>query len=481
MASSRLPITSDLVSTLASSLHNTTVVTPSSPGYEESIARWSDAAVKQAGVVLLPVTSEDISIAVKFVQEHHIDLAVRGGGHSVSGTSSSDGGVVIDLSRMRAVTVDIDKKIITAQGGALWADVDTAAAEHGLATVGGTVNHTGIGGLTLGGGYGWLSGRHGMVVDNLLSATVVLADGQIVTASSTENSDLFWALRGAGHNFGVVVEFQYRAHEQPNEVFAGVVSFTIDKLEAVIEVLNSLMEEPDANTAAVCGIGIPPLAPGVMVSVMPFYNGLEEEAKKVFAPLFALGPAVDQTTMIPYAALNGVINGMAGHGGRKTLKGIFFAKPLRPAFIRSVVENFEKKLQTDPDLAASMILLEFLDMRKVCEVPISSTAVVNRSTQTLNSVLFFRWEDPSKDAQHREYSRQLQNMFREELEARMQDGNLAADTVPQYLNYAEPGDSAVPEIFGGNKAKLENLKAQYDPQSLFSKMNAITPVAGVVG
>ncbi|EEH43859.1 uncharacterized protein PADG_00148 [Paracoccidioides brasiliensis Pb18] len=476
MSTPRSKITADLVSTLGSRLQNTKVVTETSPDYGECIARWSDTAVKRAGVVLFPSTAQDISIVVKFVQEHNIDLAVKCGGHSVSGTSSSDGGIVIDLGRMRGVTVDAATKVITAQGGALWADVDNAAAEYGLATVGGTVNHTGIGGLTLGGGYGWLSGRYGMVVDNLLSANLVLADGSVVTASSTENPDLFWAVRGAGHGFGIAVEFQYRCYEQKGEVFSGLLTFTPDKLELVLDFLNSLSEELDANTAAVFMLGQPPGALVPIVAVAPIYIGPEEEARNKFKPLFALGPELDKTYMMPYVKLNALFADMTAYGGRKTFKGTFFLKPVRPAFVRSILDNFTTKLQSDSDLLGSAIVLEFMDMRKVCEVPLSSTAVANRSMNTLNGIVGLRWKESSNDAQHREYARQLQALFKEELDSQLKERNITPDGVPQYLNYAEPGDIAVPEIFGDNTTRLQKLKAQYDPGCLFSKMLSITPV-----
>lgn len=146
----------------------------------------------------MPTEAEDVRAALLWAPEHQIDLAVKGGGHSVAGTSSSDGGLVIDLSLMNSVSVDPAAKTVTVGGGATWKEVDEAAAAHGLAAVGGTVNHTGVGGLTLGGGYGWLSGQYGLTIDNLLSATVVLATGQVVTASATENADLFGASAAPG-------------------------------------------------------------------------------------------------------------------------------------------------------------------------------------------------------------------------------------------------------------------------------------------
>lgn len=189
---------------------------------------------------MLATSATDISTTLLLCQKHSIDLATRGGGHSTSGASSSEGGIVIDLSEMRNVTVNPVDKTITAQGGCLWEDVDKAAGQHGLAAVGGTVNHTGIGGLTLGGGYGWLCGQYGLTVDNLLSVEIVLANGDVVRSSASENTDLFWGIRGAGQSLGVVTEFTYRAHDQPNPVWAGQLLFSPDKLESVIEFGNHI-------------------------------------------------------------------------------------------------------------------------------------------------------------------------------------------------------------------------------------------------
>jgi FAD/FMN-containing dehydrogenase len=153
-------------------------------------------------IIVFPASAEDISKAILFSVANKLELAVAGGKHATSGSSSTDGGLCIDLSKMRRVTVYAEKKTAKAQGGALWADVDSELAKYGLATVGGTVDHTGIGGLSLGGGYGYLMGQHGLVVDNILEVEFVLADGTIVTASTSQNEDLFWAVRGAGVKFG---------------------------------------------------------------------------------------------------------------------------------------------------------------------------------------------------------------------------------------------------------------------------------------
>ena len=383
--------------------------------------------------MVMPAEAEDISTALLWAQENNVDVAVKGGGHSVSGTSSSKDGLVIDLSRMTKVTVDTSNKTLSVQGGATWKEVDEAAGEHGLATVGGTVNHTGVGGLTLGGGYGWLSGQYGLTIDNLLSATVVLADGRILTTSSTENPDLFWGLRGAGYNFGVVTNFTYQAYDQKNPVFAGLASFTPDKLERVIEEINASLLSSDPRSGVVCILAQPPGAPVPMANVICFYNGTHEEGSKHFGSLLALGPTINTIKMIPYSEVNALQNPMASYGDRKSFKGIFYHPPLDPKFVRTIMNDFTNKVHSDPDLLASGILLEFFDMRKVCEVSRSDTAFASRSS-TQNGIVTLRWTDETKDGEHRAWAREVQARWKAELDSKATD---AEKDVPQYINYAE--------------------------------------------
>jgi FAD/FMN-containing dehydrogenase len=178
------------------------VITAEDASYKDSIKRWSQAAIKLAAVVVRPNDTEEVSETVKYAVEGNIPFVVVSGGHATSGSSSSDGGMVIDLRRINHVHVDRAQKTVSFGGGCKWRDIDEACAKHGLATVGGTVNHTGVGGFILGGGFGWLTSKYGLTIDNLISAEVVLADGSIVIASEKDNPDLFWALRGAGQNFG---------------------------------------------------------------------------------------------------------------------------------------------------------------------------------------------------------------------------------------------------------------------------------------
>jgi FAD/FMN-containing dehydrogenase len=448
-------------------------------------------------VVVQPIDIADIQAALLWAQEHSVDIAVKGGGHSTAGTSSSEGGLVIDLSRMTNVSVDISSKTITAQGGATWKEVDEAGAAHGLATVGGTVNHTGIGGLTLGGGYGWLSGQYGLTIDNLRSARVVLADGSLVTASATENPDLFWGLRGAGYNFGVVVEFTYQAYDQSPLVYSGILGFSSDKLEKIIEQLNSTLANPDARSGAMCIFAQAPDGSGPMIIVICFYNGTREEGQDRFSEFLALEPLLNTVDMIPYSVVNTLQNPQATYGDRKSFKGIFYEPPLDPGFMRSVFEEFMAKLQSDVDLMPSAIILEFIDMRKICETPLPATAFASRN-MTQNGILYMRWTDPTKDLEHRTWARGVQAKWKAELEAKKRDSNSSND-VPQYINYAErklscfakgmmissliltlitAGDSVVTNIYGENLARLQSIKAQYDPRNVFHKMHPIPLSSG---
>jgi FAD/FMN-containing dehydrogenase len=225
------------------------VLTEGDEGYEESLVRWAANAVKKAGIVVQATCLDDIVKTVNFANQNNLDFAVCCGGHSTSGSSSSEGGVVLDMRKLNKVRVDFEKKLIYAQGGASFGDVDDEAWKYGLATVGGVVNHTGIGGLTLGGGFGHLTGKYGLTIDNLMGATMVTADGKVRELSANENEDLFWAIRGCGANFGVVYEFIYKAYEQ-KEVFAGILVFPPEKLDSLVEAFNIWLKNRGADENA---------------------------------------------------------------------------------------------------------------------------------------------------------------------------------------------------------------------------------------
>lgn len=418
--------------------------------------------------VVQPRIPEDVSATIKYCVAKGIPFVAVGGGHSTSQSNCTDNGIAIDLrTNMKLVTVDPAAKTIAAQGGANWQEVDEAGAEHGLATVGGTVNHTGIGGLSLGGGYGWLSGKYGLTCDNMVSATVVLADGRTVTASESEEPDLFWALRGAGQSFGIVTEFVYKAYEQ-GPVFGGVLVFPgLDKLEGIVDFVNKLHETNDGNQAVTWGFSAPPPhnAPAVLTAL--FYNGTEEKAREFFQPLYALEPAVDMTSPIPYEQMNGILNATAPYGGRKLFGGSNFMMPLEKSFVRQLAEQFFEIILSEDRATESAILFECIPGSKIREIPNDAMAFANRG-EFYSFGLLWKWYDPALDAKFRQHNRKIADFVRE------QAGTKDAQDVGQYSNYVG-ADEKTERVFGRNTGKLRHLKAKYDPDNWFNKWHNLLP------
>ncbi|KAF1830400.1 FAD-binding domain-containing protein [Decorospora gaudefroyi] len=436
--------------------------------YEKSIVRWSEHCIKRAAAVVKVTSPDDVSATLAQIREHKIPFTVRGGGHSTFGAASIEDGIVIDLSKMRNVTVDAKAQTIKAEGGTLWEDVDLEAAKHGLATVGGTVNHTGVGGLTLGGGYGYLTGRYGLAIDNLLSVDIVLASGKQVTASETSNPDLFWAVRGAGQNFGVVTTFTFQAYPQANPVFAGPLIFLPDKIPQIVEFANKFHTINDGNQALVWGFSAPPPANAPVVLCQIFHNGTEEDGKAFFADLFELGPIADMSSLIPYEKLNTMFNQTAGFDGRKQFGGGAFKLPLDPGFVVQLHAEFNAFVASHEGMNESMLAFETIPYNKINEVPNECMSFSNRGDY-YNVATMFKWFDSSLDNEIRTFSRNLLKKASETASSRSKDGG-----VGQYANYAAM-DVDANDVFGPNVKKLEELKHKYDSDNLFSHGTRLTP------
>jgi FAD/FMN-containing dehydrogenase len=232
------------------------------------------------------------------------------------------------------------------------------------------VNHTGIGGLILGGGVGWLCGKHGLAVDNLLSAELVLADGSIVLASDTENTDLFWAVRGCGASFAICTEFVLQGHEQTTPVWAGMLAFTMDKLADVVKFANKHHELAREKEAMFLGVGTLPGIPVAMIVAVLFYNGPELAAKEYFEDLIHLGPVMNQTGPMPYEEVNGLLNASAQHGGRKTQAGTSAKFPLDLAFMQGISDSVVDLVAKDgPNYVSVLVAFFILPNQKINSVP----------------------------------------------------------------------------------------------------------------
>ncbi|KAI0056283.1 FAD-binding domain-containing protein [Artomyces pyxidatus] len=456
------------------------IVTPSHPSYAESLARWAANSQRNAAVVAFVKDTDDVRAALLYAKAQNLRIAVRGGGHNPAGASSIEGGLVIDLSRyLTGVRVDDGARLAYAGGGALWGTVNDECAKYGLVTPGGTVSHTGIGGLTLGGGFGFLSGQYGLVIDNLQQATVVLASGDTVTASESENPDLFWGLRGGGSNFGVVTEFVYRLHPHPGPVFAGLLILQPDAMEQVMGIVEKKWEagmSPKETYQIMVATGGPGRVP--CIGVFLFWDGLEAEGRENFKGFLDLGTLIiaDMCKQMPYSAVNTLQNESVPHGRNYYLKSVFLPRP-SPAVavaVRDAVFALQKA-HSDMDIA---FIFENWSLEKICSVPTGTTAYQrSRALSTLASITYLN-DTPDELAKVRAIVDTLVGIA---------SGHAGGENVG-YANYnsdapsmIDPnGDTQISAIqtealFGGNHARLRELKKEYDPDMVFSKWFAIRP------
>lgn len=292
-------------------------------GYDEARSVWNGDIQRKPALIAQCTTADHVAAAIGFGRAEGLEIAVRGGGHNFAGHGVCEGGLMIDLSQMNEVAVDAKAKRARCGGGTTWADLDGATQEHGLAVPGGVISHTGVGGLALGGGIGWLSRKAGLSCDNLLSARVVLADGSIVTASETENPDLHWALRGGGGNFGVVTEFEFALTEVGPLVQLALFFLSLDRgAEGLTAIRDSLAFLPDEFGRQIVGLNAPPapfvpeelhFAPGMMLAIVGW--GTPEEHAAAVAPVRDMvKPTFEMVTPIPYAELQKMLDASAPWG-----------------------------------------------------------------------------------------------------------------------------------------------------------------------
>ncbi|MBL7260045.1 FAD-binding oxidoreductase [Paractinoplanes lichenicola] len=292
-----------------------TLLRPGEEGYDEARRVWNGAFDRRPALIARCAGADDVQTAVRYAREHDLPIAVRGGGHSVQGYGVSDGGVTIDLSPMKAVTVDPATRSVRAAAGLTWAEFDLATQRHGLATTGGSVSSTGIAGVTLGGGFGHLMRRHGLTVDNLRGASLVTADGDLVRA----DAELLWALRGGGGNFGIVTAFEYDLHPVGPVVLGGPIFWPLDQAAEVLRFLSSwAADAPDELGIALVATQSPPipaLAGTPVFGLLPVWCGDPATGERVLAPLRALGePLADLVRPMPYRAVQSLLDLAAAPG-----------------------------------------------------------------------------------------------------------------------------------------------------------------------
>lgn len=366
-------------------------------------------------VVVRPIDASEAAIAVRLAARHRVPFVVRGGGHSPSGSSASSGGMVIDLGLMRGVSTDRAARLVTFGGGCIWEDVDRALWAEGFATPGGTVSHTGVGGLILGGGYSLLTGRHGLSIDNLVRCEVVLASGVVVTASADENADLFWALRGAGHSFGIVTAFTSRMHAQ-GMVWGGLVAYPMSALPALVAFANTFAATNDGGQAMLLMLGCHPktLAPCMATSL--FYDGPREDAERFYAPVLGLEKMLDRTGVVPYPVANTFANPKTPPGKRYMFSGASFVCPLEAGMVREASDRFHEMLAregNDEIKTRSMVGFELTPDQKVKSIPVGDTAFANREGAAYNAIVNISWDTEERDAEAKDICATIAKFLRD--------------------------------------------------------------------
>lgn len=445
------------------------VVAPGDPDYDRVRAVWNADIDRHPSVIAQCVSAVDVAAAVSFARAHGLEIAVRGGAHSMSGASTVEDGLVVDLSLMREVVVDPDARRARVGGGALLSDLDAATQRHGLAVPAGMISHTGVGGLTLGGGMGWLTRKAGLTIDNLVSAEVVLADGRIVRASATEHPDLFWALRGGGGNFGVVTEFEFQLHPVGPMVQLGLFFWELRQGGDVLRLARDLVADlpPEVNIL-IAGLNAPPapfvpeqhhFQPGYALLLTGFDDGPEHAAltDRIRA---ALPPLFDMVSPMPFEALQQLLDTANGWGQLNYEKSTYLPE-LSDAVIDVVTEHLPAK--TSP---LSVVLFYRLDAA-YSEVGEDDTAFGGTRSPHYAVFIVAIAHDQETLASDRAWARSLWEALQP-----------STDGTGTYVNaMTEYDENRVRATYGPAKyARLTQIKTEYDPTNVFHRNINIAPL-----
>lgn len=440
------------------------VIFPDDPSYDEARRVWNGMIDKRPAVIVRPLDEDDVAAAVGFAREAHMLLAVRGGGHNVAGFGTCEGGLVIDLSRMKRIDIDPQSRIAKAQPGLTWAEFDKVTQVHGLATTGGLVSTTGIAGFTLGGGIGWLVRKYGLTIDNLLSVKMVTAEGAKTRASLTENPDLFWGIKGGGGNFGIVTEFEYQLHEIGQMVFGGAIFYPLERAGDVLRTFARLIPTlPNEVTALVVFLTAPP-APFIpqqlqgtkMLAIALCYLGPTEKGSELVKPLRDLKPVVDLLGPIPYLGLQSMFDAAAPRGINAYWK---------TSYLKALNERAIETMTTQ----ASKFRSHFSQLHvhplggAVKTRGTESGAFSHRDSPFVLNVIGF-WMDPKEEKENVAWVRETWQAMQ------------PFSTGVPYLNFlGAEGADQVKAAYGDAYPRLVELKKRYDPTNLFRVNQNIKP------
>jgi len=435
-----------------------TVLGPGDDGYDEARRVHNGMIDRRPALIVRCRSAADAAAAVRFARAAGSEISIRGGGHNVGGLAVADGAVMIDLAELKSASVDPEARVIAAQGGMTWGELNDAAAEHGLAVTGGAVSTTGIGGYTLGGGLGWLMGKHGLAADNLIAVELVSADGEILDVSADSHPDLFWALRGGGGNFGVATTFTYRLHPL-SMVTGGLIIHPVDAAPELLRFYRDAVADlPDDLTVFAALVHAPDGSGMKLTGFAVCHAGDPEQAQRDLEPFFTWGsPVMTEVGQMPYPVMNTLLDDGFPSGSMNYWMSSFTAG-LSDGLIDTMVDRFA----TVPSIMSSILLEHFHGA--VTRVGVTDTAVPHRE-EGWNLLIPSVWTDPAATEKNIRWTKESHAAFSEHLVER------------RWLNYLtdDQGESAVRAAYGPNWDRLVEVKRRYDPENVFHLNQNIAP------
>ncbi len=442
-----------------------TLFHPDDAGYDDARKIFNGMIDRRPALIARCSSTADVVRAVNCARENNLVIAVHGGGHGVTGAAMCDAGICIDLRGMKGMTVDPHARTARAEGGLTWGEFDAATQEHGLAVTGGRVTTTGVAGLALGSGSGWLERKYGLTCDNLIECEVVTADGRVVTASETENPDLFWGIRGGGGNFGIVTAFNFRLHELGPIVLGGMLVFPPDRGAELLRAYRDFVRDaPDEVGSGFAFVSAPPedfvpkeVQGTPMIGMLVCYAGPVEDGEAAIKPLRDLGPLIDMVQPMPYTIVQTLLDGGNPHGMQNWWTADFYDE-LPDEAIDILVEKATKPVST----LSQVIVVP--GGGAIARVDNDAMAFGERQAR-FNIHYLSMWPDPADDEKNIAHTRDLAGSMKP----------FASGYA--YLNFiGDEGASRVEAAFGKEKwNKLRALKKTWDPQNLFHLNQNIPP------
>ncbi len=427
-----------------------TVIEPGGTGYEEARRVHNGLIDRRPALIARCQSTADIADAVRFARDEGLDVSIRGGGHNVAGRAVIDDAVMLDLSLMKGIFVDPVARTARVQGGTLWRELNRATAVHALATTGGAISTTGVAGLTLGGGLGWLMAKHGLAADNLIGVELVMADGAVVNVTEESDSDLLWALRGGGGNFGVAASLEFRLHPL-STVTGGLIAHPLDKAGEMLRFYRDAVASASDDLTVFAALVHAPDGSGHQLAAMiVFHTGTPDEAQREIAPFLEWGPpAVTQVGPMPYWVMNTILDDAYPTGSLNYWLSSF-TTGLSDNLIDTAIERF----RTVPSTMSAVLFEHFHGA--VCRVPASEAAVPHRE-EGWNLLLPSVWLDPAETDANIAWTKDTHAALGEHLSER------------RWLNYLgdDQGDDAIRAAYGPNYDRLLTLKQRYDRDNVF--------------